>query len=118
MRYKKYLIWSLLFIMFYVLFVSSFLMNAWGYISDKNYHLPKESNLLIFNATTMQSPSSDIWVYGEDYNNYYYNAGLKAEDIITISKEDMKSCPNFSPSNVSTWCGAETPVILNSNTKN
>jgi hypothetical protein len=101
--------------MFYVLFVSPFLINSWGYIADKNYYIPKESNLLIFNATVMQNGSSDAWIYGEDYNNYYFNAGLKSEDIISISKEDMKSCPNFSLSKVSSWCDAQIPLSQNPN---
>ncbi|MCV9926094.1 hypothetical protein OIU83_00375 [Flavobacterium sp. LS1R49] len=109
MKYKKYLIPVLLAILFYVVFISSFLINIWGYIVDKNYYIPKESNLFIFNATVMQKGSSDAWVYGEDYNNYYFNAGLKTEDIIWISKVDMKSCPNFEPTNIKTWCGAEIP---------
>lgn len=109
MKYKKILISFLLFILFYALFISPFLINSWGYIIDKNYHIPKESNLFIFNATVMQNGSSDAWIYGEDFNNYYYNGGLKSEDIISISKENMKSCPNFNSLNVNTWCGAKNP---------
>lgn len=108
MKYKKILITFLLFIMFYVIFISSFLINSWGYIIDKNYHIPKESNLFIFNATVMQNGSSDAWIYGEDYNNYYYNGGLKSEDVISISKKKIKDCLDFNPVNICSWCGVKT----------
>jgi hypothetical protein len=108
MKYKKTLITFLLFILFYILFISPFLINSWGYIIDKNYHIPKESNLFIFNATVMQNGSSDAWIYGEDYNNYYYNGGLKSKDIISISKKKIKNCPDFNSVNISSWCGVKS----------
>lgn len=53
----------------------------------------------------MQTGSGDAWIYGEDYNNYYYNAGILKEEIIAISKEETKKCPNFKASNIKSWCG-------------
>lgn len=107
MKYKKSAITILLVLFLLLLFSSSFLANVWGCLIDSNYYIPKQSNLFIFNTTVMQNGSSDAWIYGEDYNNYYYNSGLTKEKIISLSKEEAKKCPNFNALNSKTWCGIQ-----------
>ncbi|MEO6173836.1 MAG: hypothetical protein ABIP27_01685 [Flavobacterium circumlabens] len=107
MKYKKYIITTLLLIFLCAFFSSAFPGNVWGCLIDSNYYIPKQSNLFIFNTTVMQNGSSDAWIYGEDYNNYYYNSGLTKEEIISLSKKEAKKCPDFNALNIKSWCGIQ-----------
>ncbi|QSB28557.1 hypothetical protein [Flavobacterium sp. CLA17] len=107
MKYKKSAVKILLIIFLFALFGSSFFGNIWGCLIDPAYYIPKESNTFIFNAKVMQNGSSDAWIYGEDYNNYYYNSGLNKKEIISLSKEEAKKCPDFNALNIKSWCGIQ-----------
>ncbi|WP_166923600.1 hypothetical protein [Flavobacterium poyangense] len=104
MKYRKYIVTTFLFVILCLLFTTTFFGNLWGCLIDPNYYIPKQSNLFIFNTAVMQNGSSDAWIYAEDYNNYYYNSGLKKEEIITVSKKQSEKCPNFNSRNINSWC--------------
>ncbi|MFH7013003.1 hypothetical protein ACHRV5_14130 [Flavobacterium sp. FlaQc-52] len=104
MKYRKYIATTFLFVTLYLFFTSTFLENLWGCLIDPNYYIPKQSNVFVFNSIVMENGSSDAWIYGEDDTNYYYNAGIKKEEIIAISKEQSKKCLDFNVQNINSWC--------------
>jgi len=50
---------------------SHIFINLWCIVTENGYFIPQESNILVFNATKMNSGSGGWWLYGED-NKYYY----------------------------------------------
>jgi hypothetical protein len=55
----------------------------------------------------MNDGSGDWWIYGEDYNNYYYFTGIGIRPYKYISKTDALKCESFIADSVNTWCNAD-----------
>jgi hypothetical protein len=76
-------------------------VNGFGLVVDSQdvYHIPRGSSLFTFRPTEWNDGSGDWWIFGEDNRFYYY-----FEDALKISKQAAKTCPNFSKTELSTWC--------------
>ncbi len=52
--------------------------NLWGLLTEKNYFIPKESNVFVFKALAMNGGSGDWWLTGED-KHYRYVLNLEGD---------------------------------------
>ena len=68
---KTIIILSIIFILILPAAFTHFYANLWYVLTENGYFIPKESNILCFNATKMNSGSGGWWLYGED-NQFYY----------------------------------------------
>ncbi|WDF64910.1 hypothetical protein [Flavobacterium sp. KACC 22763] len=89
------------------LFYTNIFANIFSLIIEKEYFIPKQSSIFTFKETIQNDGSSDVWRYGEDCNNYYYNLSTFHNDVLFFPKNKTKSCPGFNSKNVTTWCGVK-----------
>jgi hypothetical protein len=83
---------------------TSILGNVFSLIIEKEYFIPEQSSIFTFSETIGNEGSSDVWRYGEDYSNYYFNLSTFDNDVLFFSKKKISSCPGFNPEDVTTWC--------------
>ncbi|WP_433816339.1 hypothetical protein [Flavobacterium johnsoniae] len=101
---RKSIVCAILFITAITLFCTSIFGNAFSLIIEKEYFIPKQSSIFTFNETIGNEGSSDVWRYGEDYSNYYYNLSTFDNDVLFFPKKNVNNCPGFNPEDVTTWC--------------
>lgn len=96
-------IWlSIIIILIVVMFLKNLLINFWCLSTDENYFIPKESSILIFEATRMNDGSGDWWLYGED-KDYYYGLNIETETPRYYILEKGRETKNFDKFNYNTW---------------
>jgi hypothetical protein len=108
---KKNIFLIILFSSFIALFFTSLLGNIFSLAIEKEYFIPKQSSIFTFNETVHNNGSSDVWRYGEDYTNYYFNLSDTNNSVLVFPKADIDNCAGFDPENVTTWCGLKAPKI-------
>jgi hypothetical protein len=91
------------------LFCTSIFGNLFSLIIEKEYFIPKQSSIFTFNETVGNEGSSDVWRYGEDYSNYYFNLSTFDNDVLFFPKKNIHNCPGFNPEDVTTWCKVKMP---------
>jgi hypothetical protein len=91
------------------LFCTNIFGNICMLIIEKEYFIPTQSSIFTFNETVHNDGSSDVWRYGQDGNNYYYNLSTFDNDVLFFSKKNIDNCPGFNPENISTWCNVKIP---------
>ncbi len=101
---RKSIVCAILFITAITLFCTSIFGNVFSLIIEKEYFIPKQSSIFTFNETIGNEGSSDVWRYGEDYSNYYYNLNTFDNDVLFFPKKNVNNCPGFNPEDVTTWC--------------
>ena len=65
--------------------------------------------IFTFNETIGNEGSSDVWRYGEDYSNYYFNLSTFENDVLFFPKKNINNCPGFNPEDITTWCKVKVP---------
>ena len=70
---------------------------------ESEYIIPRESSIISFTPTAMNSGSGDWWIYAEDQNNYYYYIGDETTPYIFISKKQSSKYTEFDSRNYMTW---------------
>jgi len=95
-----------------ILLCTSLFSNIFSLVIEREYFIPKESSIFTFQETIHNDGSSDVWRYGEDCNNYYYNLSTFHNDVLFFPKKKTKSCPGFNPKNITTWCGVKIPETI------
>lgn len=80
-------------------------------VIEKEYFIPKQSSIFTFNETVKNDGSSDVWRYGEDFSNYYFNLSTFTNDVLFFPKKNINKCPGFNPEDITTWCGVKAPNI-------
>lgn len=90
-----------------VLFCTSVFGNIFSLVIEKAYFIPKQSSIFTFTETVHNNGSSDVWRYGEDFTNYYFNLSSFNNDVLLFPKKDIHTCPGFNPEDVTTWCKAK-----------
>ena len=106
---KKNIFLIILFAFLTVLFFTPLLGNIFSLVIEKEYFIPKQSSIFTFNETVHNDGSSDVWRYGEDYNNYYFNLSTFTNDVLFFPKNNINNCPGFNPEDVTTWCKVKVP---------
>ncbi len=91
------------------LFCNSIFGNILMLVIEKEYFIPKQSSIFTFNETVPNEGSSDVWRYGEDRSNYYFNRSTFNNDVLFFPKKNIKNCPGFNPEDIKTWCEVKTP---------
>lgn len=79
--------------------------NLYSLLIEREYFIPKQSSIFTFSETVRNDGSSDVWRYGKDFDNYYYNLSNENNDVHIFPKRNIDSCPEFNPDDISTWCG-------------
>lgn len=92
-----------------VLFFTPILGNIFSLIIEKEYFIPKQSSIFTFNETVHNDGSSDVWRYGEDSNNYYFNLSDTNNNVLVFPKTNISNCPGFNSEDIATWCGLKVP---------
>jgi hypothetical protein len=82
-----------------VLLFTPLLSNIWNLVSDREFFIPSESNLLIFKVTKENPGSGAWWVLAEDFN-YYYSKGEDGILYSAFPKSKVLNCPKFKEK----WC--------------
>lgn len=101
---RKWIIRLILMAIAIALFCTSIFGNIFSLIIEKEYFIPEQSSIFTFNETIGNEGSSDVWRYGEDYSNYYFNLSTFDNDVLFFPKKNINSCPGFNPKDVTTWC--------------
>lgn len=109
---RKWIILLILFTSLIVLFCTTIFTNIFSIIIEKEYFIPKQSSIFTFKETVKNDGSSDVWRYGEDCTNYYYNLSTFNNDVLYFPKNKIKTCPGFNPENINTWCGVKRPKTI------
>jgi hypothetical protein len=78
--------------------------NLWLTITESEYKIPVESNMLTFNPLLLNPGSGDWWIYGEDRVNYYYHQGDDNNPYVILNKSKAIDCEKFNPLEIDTWC--------------
>ncbi|MCC9064138.1 hypothetical protein [Flavobacterium piscisymbiosum] len=91
------------------LFCAYIFGNIFMLIIEGAYFIPKQSSIFTFNGTIQNEGSSDVWRYGEDCSNYYFNLSTLNNDVLFFPKKNIKNCPGFNPEDIKTWCEVKTP---------
>lgn len=105
----KWIIYLIVFTVFITLSRTHIFSNIFSLIIEREYFIPKQSSIFTFKETVRNDGSSDVWRYGEDSNNYYYNLSTLNNDVLYFSKKNVLLCPDFNPENINSWCGAKIP---------
>ncbi|WDF61182.1 hypothetical protein PQ462_07380 [Flavobacterium sp. KACC 22758] len=92
---RKWIVGVILFITAITLFCTSIFGNVFSLIIEKEYFIPKQSSIFTFNETIGNEGSSDVWRYGEDYSNYYYNLSTFDNDVLFFPKKNINNCPGL-----------------------
>lgn len=108
---KRNIFFITLFASITLLLFTPVLGNIFSLIIDEEYFIPKQSSIFTFNETVHNDGSSDVWRYGEDFSNYYFNLSNDNNDVLTFSKNNIDNCTGFNPEKVTTWCGLKIPRI-------
>lgn len=95
-----------------ILYCTTILANTFSLIIEKEYFIPKQSSIFTFKETVKNDDSSDVWRYGEDCTNYYYNLSTFNNDVLVFPKKKTNNCPGFNPENINTWCGVKIPKTI------
>ncbi|MFB9079811.1 hypothetical protein ACFFLS_07980 [Flavobacterium procerum] len=106
---SKWIIRLILFTSIILLCFTNMFSNLFSLIIEKEYFIPKQSSIFTFNETVHNDGSSDIWRYGEDYSNHYYNLSSFNKDFLFFPKKNISNCPGFNPTDITTWCGVKIP---------
>ncbi|MCC9071574.1 hypothetical protein LNQ49_08280 [Flavobacterium sp. F-65] len=107
---KKNLFRIVLFTFIAALLFTPIFGNLYSLLIEKEYFIPKQSSIFTFSETVHNDGSSDVWRYGKDFNNYYYNLSNENNDVLVLPKSNIDNCPEFDPEDISTWCGLKTPI--------
>lgn len=108
---KKNIFLIILFAFLTVLFFTPLLGNIFSLVIEKEYFIPKQSSIFTFNETVHNDGSSDVWRYGEDYTNYYFNLSDTNNSVLVFPKKDIDNCSGFNPEDITTWCGLKVPKM-------
>lgn len=108
---RKQIILFVLFTAVIALFCTSIFGNIFMLVIEKEYFIPKQSSIFTFNETVKNDGSSDVWRYGEDFSNYYFNLSTFTNDVLFFTKKNINKCPGFNPEDITTWCGVKAPNI-------
>lgn len=95
----------ILLVLIATLLFTPFFGNLYCLLIEKEYFIPKQSSIFTFSETVRNGGSSDVWRYGKDFTNYYYNLSNENNDVLVLPKSNIDKCPEFNPEDVSTWCG-------------
>jgi hypothetical protein len=99
---NKFLLLLTLILLILLSIMTHLFSNLWNIIIEKQYFIPKESNIFKFEATKMNNGSGDWWLYGEDKCFYY---GLNQDNInpryFKLKKGDENS--SFNKHDYNTW---------------
>ncbi|MGE6355653.1 hypothetical protein ACQKCJ_17430 [Flavobacterium sp. NPDC079362] len=106
---RKWIIIFILFIAVIALFCTSIFGNIFSLVIEKEYFIPKQSSIFTFNETVQNEGSSDVWRYGEDFTNYYFNLSTFTYDVLFFPKKNINNCLGFDPEDITTWCGVKVP---------
>lgn len=87
------------------LFFTPVFGNLYSLLIEKEYFIPKQSSIFTFSETVRNDGSSDVWRYGKDFTNYYYNLSNTNNDVLVFPKSNIDDCPGFNSEDISTWCG-------------
>jgi hypothetical protein len=91
------------------LFCTDIFGNILMLVIEKEYFIPKQSSIFTFNETVHNDGSSDVWRYGEDASNYYFNLSTLNNDVLFFPKKNIDNCPGFNQEDISTWCEVKVP---------
>ena len=105
----KWIIRLIVFTIVIALCCTSIFGNLFSMIIEKEYFIPEQSSIFTFNETVQNDGSSDVWRYGEDYSNYYFNLSTFTNDVLFFPKKNINNCPGFNPEDVTTWCKVKVP---------
>lgn len=106
---RKWAIRLIVFTFIIALCCTSILGNVFSLIIEKEYFIPEQSSIFTFTETVGNDGSTDVWRYGEDYSNYYFNLSTFDNDVLFFSKKNINNCPGFNPKDISTWCKVKVP---------
>lgn len=106
---RKWIIHLILLTIAIPLFCTSIFGNLFSLIIEKEYFIPEQSSIFTFNETVGNEGSSDVWRYGEDYSNYYFNLSTFDNAVLFFPKKNIHNCPGFNPEDVTTWCKVKMP---------
>lgn len=106
---RKWIIQVIPMVIAIALFCTSIFGNVFSLIIEKEYFIPEQSSIFTFTETIGNEGSSDVWRYGEDYSNYYFNLSTFDNTILVFPKKDVNNCPGFNPEDVTTWCKVKVP---------
>jgi hypothetical protein len=98
-KLTKTIWWLLPLGMIGILLFTPLLSNIWHVVSDREFFIPSESNLLIFKVTKMNPGSGDWWLSAEDFS-YYYSKGEDGILYSAFPKSNVQNCPKFQEK----WC--------------
>lgn len=90
-----------------VVFRGNIIDNLWGLLTEKNFIIPKKSNILQFKPTLLNDGSSNWWVYGEDKHYYYYFLGSDSVLYYFSEKMDSDGCVGFKALDYKSWCNLQ-----------
>lgn len=105
----KWIIRLIVFTIAIALFFTSIFGNIFSLIIEKEYFIPEQSSIFTFNETVGNDGSSDVWRYGEDFSNYYFNLSTFENDVLFFPKKNVNNCLGFNPEDVTTWCKVKVP---------
>ncbi|QGK74875.1 hypothetical protein [Flavobacterium sp. SLB02] len=91
------------------LFCTYIFGNIFLLVIEKKYFIPEQSSIFTFNETVHNDGSSDVWRYGEDHSNYYFNLSTLNNDVLFFPKKNIANCPGFNPEDITTWCNVKVP---------
>lgn len=106
---RKWIIRVIVMIIAIALFCTSIFGNVFSLIIEKEYFIPEQSSIFTFTETVGNEGSSDVWRYGEDYSNYYFNLSTFDNAVLFFPKKNVNNCPGFNPEDVTTWCKVKVP---------
>ena len=88
--------------------LTPFTTNFWLVLTGRDFKIPKESSLLTFRVTKMNSGSGEWWLYGEDNDYFYANSRAAGVKYHSFPRSKVDKCPGFDHLDFTTWCDSIT----------